>query len=99
MDLCEDFKKLELNVVIRETRLILYTMEVQPALIEEIRAAQSMDSQLDMIKIEVLAGKAPGFVIHEDGMLWFQNWVCVPAIVEIERKIRDEGHNTPFRSP
>jgi len=37
-DLCEDFKKLDLNVVIRETRSI-NTKEVQPNLIKEIRAA------------------------------------------------------------
>jgi len=38
-DLCEDFRKLELNVVTRKTKSILYTLEVQPTLIDEIRAA------------------------------------------------------------
>jgi len=38
-DLCKDFKKLELNVVTREARPILYRMEVRPTLIEEIRVA------------------------------------------------------------
>ena len=94
-DLCEDFKKLELNVVTRETRPMLYTMEVQPTLIEEIHAVQSMDQQLDWIKTKVPAGKALGFVIHEDGMLGFPNQVCFPAIEELKRKILDEGHNTP----
>ena len=45
-DLCKDFKKLELNVVARETRHLLYTMEVQPTLIEEISAAQSTNPLL-----------------------------------------------------
>jgi len=39
-------------------------MEVQPTLIEEIRAVQSMDPQLHRIKTEVSAGKVPSFVIH-----------------------------------
>jgi len=39
-DFCEDFKKLELNIVTRETRSVLYTIEVQPTLTEEIRAPQ-----------------------------------------------------------
>ena len=50
-------------------------MEVQPTLIEEIRAAQSTYPQLDRIKTKVSIGKAPGFMIHEDGMLRFLNWV------------------------
>jgi len=70
-DLRKDFKKLELHVVTRETKYILYTMEIQPTLIEEIRAAQSTNPLLDRIRTEVLAGKAPGSVIHEDGMLRF----------------------------
>ena len=40
-DLYEDFKKLEINMVIRETRSMLHTMEVEPTLIEEILAVQS----------------------------------------------------------
>ena len=35
-ELCEEFKKLEINVVIRGIRPIHYTMEVQPTLIKEI---------------------------------------------------------------
>jgi len=35
-DLCKDFKKLEIHVVTRETKLMIYTMEVQTILTEEI---------------------------------------------------------------
>jgi len=52
-DLFEDRKKLQLNVVTRETKSILSTMEIQPTLVEENRAAQSTGPQLDKIKIEV----------------------------------------------
>ena len=50
---------------------------------------------MDRIKTEVLTGKIPGFVIHDDGTLRFQNQVCVPTIEELKRKIPDEGHNIP----
>jgi len=46
---------------------MLYTMEVQPTLIKEIRVAHNTDLQLERIRDEVLVGKAPGFIIHEDG--------------------------------
>ena len=54
-----------------------------------------MDPQLDRIKTEVLAGKAPGFLINKDRMLRFQNRVCIHAIEEIRRKILHVGNNTP----
>jgi len=40
-------------------------------------------------------GNTPGFVIHKDGTLSFQNQVCIPVIEELKRKILGEGHNTP----
>jgi len=50
---------------------------------------------LDRIKVKASSGKVPGFVIHEDEMLMFQNRVCIPIREELKRKILDEGHNTP----
>jgi len=44
-------------------------MEVQPALCEEIRVAESTDPLLGRIRTKVLAEKAPGFVIHEDSVV------------------------------
>ena len=82
-------------MVTRKTRPIPYTIWLQPTLVEEIRVARSTDPQLDRIKTKVLVGKTPRFVIHEDGMLRFQNRVRVPPIEELKRKILDEGHNTP----
>ena len=67
--LCEDFRRLEINVVTRRDKHILLTMEVQPTLMEEIQIAQDVDPLLDIIKAEVLVGKAPRFIIHEEGTL------------------------------
>ena len=68
---------------------------MQPTLIEEIRVAQAMDPQLERIKEEILVGKVSGFVIHEGGTIRFHNRVCVSTVVELKKKILDEGHNTP----
>jgi len=40
-------------------------------------------------------GKAPRFVIYEDGTIRFHNQVCVPAVAELKKKILHEGHNNP----
>ena len=42
-DLCEVFYKIEINVVRRENKSVLCTLEVQPTLVEEIRVAQTAD--------------------------------------------------------
>ena len=77
----------------RRDTLILYAMEVQPTLIEKICPAQTLTSLLERTWAEVLAGKAPGFMIHEDGSLRFQNLVYVIVVEELGKKILHEGHN------
>ena len=74
---------------------MLYALEAQPTFIEEIRLAQTTDPQLERIRGEILVGKAPGFVIHEDGTIRFHNCVCIPTAGALKKKILDEGHNTP----
>ena len=56
---------------------MLYTLEMQHTHIEEIRATQNADLQLERIRVVVLVGKALGFMIQEDGALRFQiEYVC-----------------------
>jgi len=94
-ELCEEFRKLELNVATPRAKPMLCTLEVQPTLIEEIRVAQDMNPQLEQIREEILVGKAPGFVIHADGTIRFHNRVCVPIVEALKKKILKEGHNMP----
>ena len=42
-ELCEEFRKLGLNVTIPRIKPILCALEAQPTIIEEIQVAQTMD--------------------------------------------------------
>ena len=95
VDFCEEFRKLELNIVTPRAKFTLHAMEAQPTLIEEIRTTQVTDPQLERIREEILVGKALGFVIHEDGTIRFYNRMCVLAVAVLKKKILDEGHNAP----
>jgi len=58
--------------------------------------SQGTDQQLQRIKAKVLAGKALGFIIHEDRMSRFQNRMCVLAMGELNKKIRDTTAQTLY---
>jgi len=73
---------------------MFYALEAQSTLIEEIRLLQTTNPQLEPIRGEILTGKAPGFIIHEDSTIRFHNRVCVLAVEALKKKILDEGHNT-----
>ena len=86
---------MELNVITPNTKPKLCTLEAQPTLIEEIRVTWAMDPQLEQIREEILVGKAPGFVIHDDGTIRFHNRVCVSIVDALKKKILDKRHYTP----
>ena len=86
---------MKLNVITLENKSMLCAVEAQLTLIEEIQVAQAADPELEQIREEILVGKAPRFVMHEDGTIWFHNRVCVPTIEELKKKILYEGCNTP----
>jgi len=68
-ELCQEFRRLELNVITLGAKLMFYALEAQLTLIEEIRLAQTTDPQLERIRGEILVGKPPWFIIHEDGTI------------------------------
>ena len=63
---------------------------------EEIRLNQESDPELQRIKQNLEKGKSPGFVVHEDGTLRFQNRLCVPNNGELRKQILEEAHNTRY---
>ena len=63
---------------------------------EEIRLNQECDFELQRIKQNLEKGKSPGFVIHEDGTLRFQNRLCVPQNEGLRKQILKEAHNIRY---
>ncbi|KAL9253722.1 Transposon Tf2-9 polyprotein-like protein [Drosera capensis] len=94
--LLEDFGKLNITMVSEPPIGFLGYMQVQSTLHEEILQAQGGDEQIQRIRQGIQDGKAPGFIVHEDGSLRFQGRLCVPNNEELKRKILEEAHQTPY---
>jgi len=58
--------------------------------------SQESDPELRIIKQNLEKEKSPGFVVHEDGILRFQNRLCVPRNEELRKQILEEAHNTHY---
>ena len=69
-------------------------LEVQPSIIEEIKASQKDDAKLEKLRYNVTQGKSPDFVIHEDGTLRFHSRLFVPNKKELKRRILEKAHYT-----
>ena len=54
------------------------TMEITPTLMEEIKAAQKSDQEIQEIRERIPLGKAKSFRIDDQDTVWFENRICVP---------------------
>jgi len=55
----------------------LMAFQVQPTLMEEIKATQDKDPRLQKFRKQVEAGLRTDVCIHSDGALYFNNRICV----------------------
>ncbi|KAK1627803.1 hypothetical protein QYE76_002118 [Lolium multiflorum] len=62
----------------------LASIELQPTLIGQIKEAQKGNASIDGIKSQIAAGKAPGFTVDEEGVLWYNGRLCVPSDSELK---------------
>ncbi|KAK1604367.1 hypothetical protein QYE76_028040 [Lolium multiflorum] len=71
-------------------------IELQPTLISQIKEAQKGNASIDGIKSQIAAGKAPGFTVDEEGVLWYNGRLCVPSDSELKQVILKEAHDTLY---
>ncbi|KAK1681366.1 hypothetical protein QYE76_042214 [Lolium multiflorum] len=74
----------------------LASIELQPTLISQIKEDQKGNASIDGIKKQIAAGKAPGFTVVEEGVLWYNGRLCVPSDSELKQVILKEAHDTLY---
>ena len=71
-------------------------LDIEPTLEQEICKGQLEDEKLNEIAENIVLGKSPGFRIDEDGMLWLEKRICVPAVKTIHDTILREAHDSAY---
>ena len=58
--------------------------------------AQKNDEQISTIVSQIGEGKETGFLVKEDGSLYYKDRVCVPSDSELKKAILEEAHSVSF---
>jgi hypothetical protein len=80
-ELCEEFDKLNLRIVANTE---VMKMEVGLNLLQEIPKGQLEDEKIQEIKRNIKEEKSPGFSEDDEGVLWYNDRICVPNIKEMQ---------------
>nr|GFC54191.1 retrotransposon protein, putative, Ty3-gypsy subclass [Tanacetum cinerariifolium] len=62
----------------------------------KIKEAQKDDDELWAIVQNVKDGKHTEFSVDDDGVVWFEDRLCVPSEHALHEKVMTEAHSSPF---
>jgi hypothetical protein len=92
-ELCEEFDKLNLRIVVNTEAM---EMEVGSSLPQEIQRGQLEDEKVQEIKRNIREEKSPGFLEDDEGVLCYKGRICVPNDKELKDKILHEAHESGY---
>jgi hypothetical protein len=92
-ELCEEFDKLNLRVIVNTEAM---EMEVGSSLLQEIRRGQLEDEKVQEIKRNIREEKLSGFSEDDEGVLCYKGRICVPNVKELKDKILCEAHESTY---
>ena len=95
-ELLKDLEKMCIEFRNYQPNAMLSAIEIQPSIIDEIKAVQKEDEYLQaMVKRSKETGNTD-FSIKDDGSLWCKDRLCVPDNLELKKKIMKEAHSTSY---
>jgi hypothetical protein len=92
-ELCEEFNKLNLRIVVNTEAM---EIEVGSSLLQEIRKGQLEDKKIHEIKHNIKEEKSPCFSEDDEGVMWYKGRISVPNVKELKDKILPEAHKFAY---
>nr|GFC79568.1 putative reverse transcriptase domain-containing protein [Tanacetum cinerariifolium]GFC79613.1 putative reverse transcriptase domain-containing protein [Tanacetum cinerariifolium] len=72
------------------------SMRIESSLMLQIKEAQKDDDELWAIVYNLEDGKHIEFSVDDDGVVWFEDRLCVPSDQALREKVMTEAHSSSF---
>ncbi|GJX61920.1 putative nucleotidyltransferase, ribonuclease H [Tanacetum coccineum] len=91
-----DLERLDVELCVRGSGGFWASMRIESNLMLQIKEAQRDDGELWAIVQNVEDGKHTEFSVDDDGVVWFEDRLCVPNDQALREKVMTEAHSSPF---
>ncbi|GJW41341.1 retrotransposon protein, putative, ty3-gypsy subclass [Tanacetum coccineum] len=92
----DDLERLDVELCVRGSGGYWASMRIESNLMLQIKEAQRDDGELWAIVQNVEDGKHTEFSVDDDGVVWFEDRLCVPNDQALREKVMTEAHSSPF---
>ncbi|GJV56706.1 putative nucleotidyltransferase, ribonuclease H [Tanacetum coccineum] len=91
-----DLERLDVELCVRGSGGYWASMRIESNLMLQVKEAQRDDGELWAIVQNVEDGKHTEFSVDDDGVVWFEDRLCVPNDQALREKVMTEAHSSPF---
>ncbi|GKA49364.1 putative nucleotidyltransferase, ribonuclease H [Tanacetum coccineum] len=91
-----DLERLDVELCVRGSGGYWASMRIESNLMLQIKEAQRDDGELWAIVQNVEDDKHTEFSVDDDGVVWFEDRLCVPNDQALREKVMTEAHSSPF---
>ncbi|GJU50500.1 putative nucleotidyltransferase, ribonuclease H [Tanacetum coccineum] len=91
-----DLERLDVELCVRGSDGYWASMRIESNLMLQIKETQRDDGELWAIVQNVEDGKHTEFSVDDDGVVWFEDRLCVPNDQALREKVMTEAHSSPF---
>nr|GEV30416.1 retrotransposon protein, putative, Ty3-gypsy subclass [Tanacetum cinerariifolium] len=91
-----DLERLDVELCVRDSGGYWASMRIESNLMLKIKEAQKDDDELWAIVQNVKDGKHTEFSVDDNGVVWFEDRLCVPSDQALREKVMTEAHSSPF---
>ncbi|GJT78285.1 putative nucleotidyltransferase, ribonuclease H [Tanacetum coccineum] len=91
-----DLERLDVELCVRGSGGFWASMRIESNLMLQIKETQRDDGELWAIVQNVEDGKHTEFSVDDDGVVWFEDRLCVPNDQALREKVMTEAHSSPF---
>ncbi|GKG08242.1 hypothetical protein Tco_0334074 [Tanacetum coccineum] len=91
-----DLERLDVELCVRGSGGYWASMRIESNLMLHIKEAQRDDGELWAIVHNVEDGKHTEFSVDDDGVVCFEDRLCVPNDQALREKVMTEAHSSPF---
>ena len=92
-ELAQEVRQLNLQIVPYGA---LNTLHVSPMLEDQIKEAQVKDKEIKRLKKKSAVKEIQGFKVDEQGILWYEDRICIPQNGKLRKLILDEAHCSAY---
>ncbi|GJT21545.1 putative nucleotidyltransferase, ribonuclease H [Tanacetum coccineum] len=91
-----DLERLDVELCVRGSDGYWASMRIESNLMLQIKEAQRDDGELWAIVQNVEDGKHTEFSVDDDGVVWFEDRLCVPNDQALREKVMMKAHSSPY---